>query len=76
MMEERQGPFKIWRNPGDSNESPKYMGEAYAPVGQLCLRATDLRSLGFATGSYTILVPESLTFLYDMPKWEELDVTS
>lgn len=75
-MEEQQGPFKIWRNPGDGDEPPKYMGDAYAPVGHLCLQARDLRSLGFPPGNYTILVPESLTFLYDMPKWDTLEVSS
>jgi hypothetical protein len=73
-MEQRHGPFKIWRNPSGDSESPKYMGEAYAVSGRLCLRASDLRDLGFAPGHYTLLVPESLTFLYDMPKWEKLEV--
>ena len=45
-------------------------------VGHLCLQARDLRSLGFPPGNYTILVPESLTFLYDMPKWDTLEVSS
>jgi hypothetical protein len=73
-MEGRNGPFKIWRNPSEAGEYPKFMGEAYAPSGQLCLRPIDLRNLGFPPGSYTILIPESLTFLYDMPKWEALKV--
>ncbi len=73
-MEGRQGPFKIWRNPSDEGDPLKYMGEAYAPPGQLCLRASDLHTLGFPPGHYTILIPESLTFLYDMPKWDRLEV--
>ena len=73
-MDERQGPFKIWKNPSLEGDPPMYMGEAYAPSGQLCLRPTDLRNLGFPPGSYTVLVPEALTFLYDMPKWQKLEM--
>jgi hypothetical protein len=75
-MEERKGPFKIWMNPVDETGSPKYMGEAYAPSGRLFLRARDLCALGFPPGDYTIRVPESLVFLYDMPRWDRLQVTS
>jgi hypothetical protein len=73
-MEDRHGPFKIWKNPSGIGDPPIYMGEAYAPSGQLCLRDTDLRNLGFPLGHYTIRIPESLIFLYDMPKWEKLEV--
>ena len=73
-MDDRKGPYKIWKNPIESQGSPIYMGEAYAPSGQLCLRTKDLRDLGFPTGQYTIRVPESLVFLYDLPRWESLEV--
>jgi hypothetical protein len=73
-MENRKGPFKIWKNPAEAEGSPTYMGEAYAPEGQLCLRRNDLRDLGFPPGNYTIRVPESLVFLYDMPPFETLEV--
>jgi len=73
-MERLKGPFKIWRNPSLEGESPKYMGEAYAPEGHLCLKANDLRALGFLPGHYTVRVPEALVFLYDLPKWERLEV--
>jgi hypothetical protein len=73
-MEARQGPFKIWKNPTGDGDPLRFMGEAYAPLGQLCLRAIDLLNLGFPSGCYTILGPESLTFLYDMPKWQRLEV--
>jgi hypothetical protein len=73
-MEDRKGPFKIWRNPSDPEGPPFYMGEAYAPSGQLCLRTKDLRELGFPPGDYTIRVPEPLVFLYDLPRWERMEV--
>jgi hypothetical protein len=73
-MEDRKGPFKIWKNPLEPEGSPSYMGEAYAPSGQLCLRRKDLRDLGFPPGHYTIRVPESLVFLYDMPRYETVEV--
>jgi hypothetical protein len=73
-MEPQKGPFKIWRNPSLEGESPKYMGVAYAPEGHLCLRANDLRDLGFPPGHYTVRVPEALVFLYDMPPFETLEV--
>ena len=73
-MEDRKGPYKIWKNPLETEGSPTYMGEAYAPSGQLCLRTKDLRDLGFPPGHYTIRVPEPLVFLYDLPAWETLEV--
>jgi hypothetical protein len=73
-MENRKGPYKIWRNPFEAEGPPTYMGEAYAPSGQLCLRTKDLRELGFPSGLYTIRVPEPLVFLYDLPQWETLEV--
>lgn len=73
-MEDRKGPFKIWKNPSEAGGSPTYMGEGYAPPGQLCLRTKDLRDFGFPPGQYTIRVPEPLVFLYDMPLWEVLEL--
>ena len=72
-MEERKGPFKIWKAPYEADGSPTYMGEAYAPSGQLCLRTKDLRELGFPPGRYTLRIPESLVFLYDLPQWATLE---
>jgi hypothetical protein len=66
--------FKIWRNPQQCEESPKYMGEFCPPEGQICLYSSDLVALGFAVGSYTVRVPELFRELYAVPRWQRIDV--
>lgn len=44
--------FKIWRNPGDEAESPRYLGEFLPPSGGLLFTVDDIIELGFPPGTY------------------------
>ena len=66
--------FKIWRNPDRAEEGPLYMGEFYPPDGHLCFYSSDLLALGFAAGSYTVRVPESLRELHVVPPWQRIEI--
>jgi hypothetical protein len=66
--------FKVWKNPSGADEAIAYMGEVSPPDGQVCLFATDLMNLGFTSGGYTVLVPDTLLALHVLPPWQRIDI--
>jgi hypothetical protein len=67
-------PYKVWRNPTATDESPVYMGEFYPPQDQGTFTFVDFEELGFPQGCYSVHIPACVRDRYVLPEWQTVYV--
>jgi len=73
-METLREPYKIWKNPLNAEEPPRFMGGFYPPADQAMFIHEDLKVLGFPPGDYTVRIPNDVRERYALPKWQTVTV--
>ena len=73
-VQERSAPYKIWKNPSNSDEPIKYLGDFYPPHDRPFFVAQDLLDLGFGPGKYTVRAPDDRRLVRLIPKWHSVSV--
>ena len=66
--------YKIWKNPPNAEEPPRFMGGFYPPADQFMFIHEDLKALGFPTGDYTVRIPKEVRERYALSKWQTVRV--
>jgi hypothetical protein len=74
-MELLKEAYKIWKNPPNAEEPPRFMGGFYPPADQVMFIHEDLKVLGFPPGDYTVRIPGEVRERYALSKWQTVRVS-